>query len=92
MVEVYDHAERQVNEHDLRVSKSRAICVMMISMISWGRRQVDSCTMDASGDTLPGGRLILTLPWCQAVFIRVERPIPTVRTAQRLEPFTRTGW
>jgi hypothetical protein len=26
-----------------------------------------------------------------AIFIRVERFIPTVRTAQRLEPFTRTS-
>jgi len=55
------YQERQVKEHALRVPRSWLRWVRIISTMSWGTRQVDSCAVRVSGGSLLRRRLILAL-------------------------------
>lgn len=59
--------ERHVNEHALRALRSRVRWDMIISTISYGKRQVDSGIVCTWGGSLRSRQLILTLPRCHAL-------------------------
>lgn len=61
--------ERQVNEHALRVARSEVKWAVIISTISYGKRNVDSRILGILGRALPSRRLTIALPRYQMIIL-----------------------